>query len=114
MSLEELPIFIRWRKFLNWHLETTAKFPKRVRFTLSSRMDNLALDILTRIVEAAYTHDKRDILQRINLDLEVMRVLMRVCYEQRYLSSRSYEFAVKELYEVGRMVGGWMKSLKNR
>jgi four helix bundle protein len=109
VSHKELPIFVRWYKFLGWLLDTTEKFPKRVRFTFSSRLDNLALDILEKITEAAYSKDKVNILKRINLEIEKMRVLLRLCHDKQYLSSRGYEHAAKELYEIGNMVGGWIK-----
>ncbi len=55
---EELPIFSAWMQFLEWLLPTTEKFPKRARFTLANRIDNLALDVIEDLVEARYTRDK--------------------------------------------------------
>ncbi len=109
MGHDDLKVFVRWRRFLAWLLSATEKFPKRVRFTFSSRLGNLALDILERLVEAAYTSNKTTLLRRVNLDIEKMRVLLRISHEQRYLGDRGYEHAVKELYEIGRMVGAWIK-----
>lgn len=112
--IEELPIYVRWYAFLGWLLDRTQGFPKNIRFTLSGRIDNLALDILEKIVEAAYTRDKVPILKQANLMVEKLRVLLRLCYERQYLSTKSYEHAVRELYEVGRMLGGWIKSRGGR
>ena len=112
MGHETLPVFVRWSKFLNWLLDVTEKFPKRVRFTISSRIDNMALDILELIIEAAYTHRKADILKKANLKLEKLRVLCRICHQRHYLSNRSYQYAIKEMYESGRMLGGWIKQRK--
>lgn len=114
MTHEDLPIFVRWEKILEWLLSTTEKFPKSVRHTFSNRVVNMALDITERIVEAAYSRNKKDILVRTNLELEKLRVLMRISYKQHYLSTRSYEHMVKELYEVGRMLGGWIKDQQDR
>ena len=114
MGHEDLEVFVRWRRFLSWLLTATEKFPKRVRFTFSSRLDNLALDILEHIIEATYTSDKAAHLKHVNLDIEKMRVLLRICHEQRYLGDRGYEHAVKELYEAGKMVGGWIKQQENK
>ena len=75
MSDEELPIFVHWSQFLHWLLNTTLKFPKRVRFTFSSRIDNLALDIVELLIEARYSHDKIALLKQINLHLEKLRIL---------------------------------------
>lgn len=114
MGHEDLPVFVRWYKFLGWLLDTTEKFPKRIRFTFSGRIDNLALDILEKIIAAAYTSDKAGLLKQANLELEKLRVLLRLCHERKYISVRSYEYAVKELYETGRMIGGWIRKMERR
>lgn len=109
MGNEDLPVFVRWVEFLKWLLPTTEKFPQKARFTFSNRVDNLALDVVEDLVEARYSRRKVEHLKAINLKLERLRVLLRLCHELEYLSHRSYEFAMRALDEVGRMVGGWIK-----
>ena len=106
---EELPIFTRWMAFLEWLLPTTEKFSKRVRFTFADRINNLALDIVEDLVEARYSRDKGRILKRINLRLEKLRILLRLCHRLKYLPHQGYEHAMRALNEVGRMLGGWIK-----
>ena len=105
----ELPIFTLWLQFLEWLLPTTEKFPKRARFTLANRIDNLALDIVEDLVEARYSRDKAAILRRINLRLERLRVLLRLSHRLQYLSHGAYEHAAKSVNEAGRMLGGWLR-----
>lgn len=102
-------IFVKWMEFLTWLLPVTEKFPKRIRFTLANRIENLALDMVEDLVEARYTHKKHAILRRANLRLEKLRVLLRISKEQQHLSYKSYEHAIREMNEVGRMLGGWIK-----
>ena len=42
----ELPIFVKWIEFLKWFLPTLEKFPKKSRFTVTNRVENIALDII--------------------------------------------------------------------
>lgn len=106
---DELPIFVEWLEFLDWLLPTTEKFPKRVRFTLCQRIDNLALDVVEDLIEARYSSNKAKALTRANLRLEKLRVLLRVSHKQKHLPSRQYEHAIKAIHGVGRMLGGWLK-----
>lgn len=106
---DEFPIFARWMQFLEWLLPATEKFPKRVRFTFADRINNLALDIAEDLVEARYSRDKRHLLRRINLRLERLRILLRLCHRLKYLPHQGYEHAARSLNEVGRMLGGWIK-----
>ena len=41
----DYPIFVHWYKTLNWILDRVDRLPKHLRFTLSGRIANLALDI---------------------------------------------------------------------
>lgn len=107
--IPEPPLFILWYDFLRWLLEKTEKFPRKVRFSLSNRIDNLALDIIEGIIEARYSREKQDVLRRIDLDMEKLRVLLRVCHDLKHLDHKGYEFASKKINEAGRMVGGWRK-----
>lgn len=113
MSHEDLSVFIRWKKFMGWFFDAAEKFPRRIRPTLTIRMENLVLDVLERIVEAAYTRNKTAILRQANLDLEKLRVLTAICHQRKHLSNRAYEHAVKELYETGKMIGGWARERKS-
>ena len=111
---EELTIFVKWTVTLKWILNTTQKFPKRVRFTFSSRIDNLALDVLEGIIEAKYTKHKGHILKKCNLNLEKLRVLFRFCHDFQFISHKEYEHISKDLNASGNMLGGWIKEVSKR
>jgi hypothetical protein len=111
---KDLPIFVKWLDFLKWLLLTTDKFPKKARFTFSDRINNLALNIVEDLVEARYTKQRGIILARTNLNLEKLRVLIRISYELRFISFKAYEQATYSINEVGRMLGGWLKQQGTR
>lgn len=108
--MDELPILVRWEKFLAWLLPTLEKLPKKIRFTLTNRLENLALDLFEGLIEARYRRRKRDLLQACNLKLEKIRLLLRLSHTLQYLPHKAYEHAMRELHETGKMLGGWMRS----
>jgi len=109
MAEPELPLFTHWSEFLKWILGRTEKFPRRVRQSITIRVENLALDILDDIIAARYTRDRAPILERMNLNLERLRVLLRICHERGFLPHEAYAFGARHLVEAGRMIGGWRK-----
>jgi len=109
---EVLPLFVEWTAFLKWLLTTTEKFPKKVRFTFTTRVDNLALDVLEMLIVAAYTKRPQALLRDINVRIDKLRVLLRLCYELRYLRTQAYKHACVELDKCGRMTGGWARSVE--
>ncbi len=102
--IPEPPLFILWYDFIKWLLNKTDKFPKKIRFSLSNRIDNLALDIIEGISEARYSRKKMDVLRRIDLDMEKLQVLLRLCHDMEYLDHKGYEFASRKINEAGKMV----------
>jgi len=111
---KDLPIFVKWLDFLKWLLLTTDKFPKKARFTFSDRINNLALNIVEDLVEARYTKQRGILLARTNLNLEKLRVLIRISYELKFFSFKAYEQATYSINEVGRMLGGWLKQQESK
>ena len=109
VSKKDLPIFIKWMDFLKWLLVTLDGFPKKARFNFSDRLTNLSLQIVEDLVEARYNKNKSVVLRRANMNLEKIRILMRICFELRFLSRQGYEHSSVLINEVGKMLGGWMK-----
>lgn len=90
---EDYPIYVKWTKTLDWIMTTVERFPKNSRFTLSSRLVNISLDVLEGVIEAIYTTDRINILKSLNLYIEKLRAIFRICYERKYIFSNllSYE-----------------------
>lgn len=110
IGLETLPVFERWVEFIGWLLKTTDAFPKKARFTFTTRIDNLALDVLDDLTTAAYTKDRRVVLVGANLKLTRLRVMLRLSRDMGYMSVERFERAVRVIDEVGRMIGGWVRA----
>ena len=107
------PLFQHWYKATGWLMDKTAKLPRSLRPTLVNRIDDHALDILELIQEAIFSQAKvrRTKLRTINLKLDKLRILIRICHDRQYLSVKQYQYASELLDECGRMVGGWIKVL---
>ncbi len=113
--MPEAPVvLVRWEAFVGWLLDHTERFPRRIRFTLTNRIDNLALDAYERLAQARYARDKAARLGRVNQDLERLRLLLRLAHQRRALPHRAYVRAASEIDVCGRMVGGWLRHLRGR
>jgi len=96
-------------ELLRWLMQRVAKYPRDYRFTLGDRTVSLGLEILERLIEAAYTKVRGEPLQAANLALEKLRFMVRLAKDERCLSVKQYEFASKSINEVGKQIGGWRK-----
>lgn len=104
-----LPLLVLWEEIVGELLDCTLRFPKAVRFTFSQRIDNLALDILERLVEARYSPKsrRRELLGEADARLARLRVLLRLSCDRQYLARGAFEDLIRQIDEAGRMLGGW-------
>ena len=95
---------------LRWIIPQLDKFPRSRRFTLGERVEGGMLEVLELLVEAAYSRSKDIPLRRANLQLEVVRHLWRLAHELQVIATRHYEHGAKLLDDLGRQIGGWLRS----
>lgn len=110
----DFPLLKKFYEITDWLMDKAEKFPKVVRFTFSNRIVNLSLDILEKINYAVYKKERLVILQEISSYIENLRILIRLAKDRQYLSIKQYKFISKEIDEAGKMLGGWIKSEKEK
>jgi hypothetical protein len=59
---------VKWYDFTKWLLERVDSFPKNQRFIFGTRLVDHALDIMETLVEASYSRQKVELLQRAKSD----------------------------------------------
>ncbi|EGV16238.1 diversity-generating retroelement protein Avd [Thiocapsa marina] len=94
---------------LTWIIPRLDDFPRARRFSLGAQLEQGVLELLRVLVQAAYTRDKDPLLRRANRDLEVLR-LWRAAHELRVIGMRQYEHGARLMDDVGRQIGGWLRS----
>ena len=100
--------------FMLWLLPKAEKFPRSYRFTVGERLVSSGLDLLLALVDAAYSTDKSRALETAAQRINAVRYLMRLSKDLKLLPVKPYEFASEQLEEIGRMAGGWRKSVQRK
>ncbi len=99
------------RVLIAWLIPRLAEFPKDQRFLLADRIQRAMLDIQELFVRAIYSQDKAQLLNEINIQLDIARLLMRTAKDMKYVTLSRHDFFARSIDEIGRMTGGWKKSL---
>lgn len=110
------PVHTLLTELVGWTLQRTADLPKSHRFTVGQRLDNLTLDALLIVTRALYSTPahKRPLLEELNLQLELLRVLWRLTHAQGWISQQQLIFVMGRIDEIGRMTGGWLRQLAGK
>ena len=107
--MQESPIFVRTFDLLAWLIPVTQKFPKDQRFVLAARVQNTAFDFYEAITAASLSKNKTEHLEQADIDLQRLRLYLRLCQRLQLFSKGQYEHIFKLLEEVGKLLGGWMR-----
>lgn len=111
----ELLLLAQFEEFVGLLLDRTAQWPKSARFTLTQRVENLALDVVDDLVTARYERaGRRARLEAANLRLERLRHLLRLSLRARACPFTVFEDSMRAIDEAGRMLHGWRQSLAER
>src|SRR5262249_18750996 len=96
-----------------WSCNHTSRFPRNHRFVLGERIERNLYDILETLIQAKYTRQRQALLNQANLKLEILRFQIRLAKDLQCLKTNSYAFATQAIDEIGKLVGGWLKSGSN-
>ena len=99
-----------------WLFEKANTFPKKQRFVLGQQIENSSLNCLRFIIEANDARCSAAILyklKKLNTELAVLRDLVRMAYELKFLKAESWQYIIMQIDEVGKMRGGWAKHHKS-
>ena len=107
--LRDLQIFQKMYDFLLWLYLTVKKFPKNEKYILGERIEKTALNVIEGIIASNCEFDKKETLKKTNIELEKLRIFIRLAKDQKLINFRKYELASKMINEIGRMLGGLIK-----
>ena len=94
--------------------EALGKFPKTQRHALGTKCAEYLLQILELTLTAAQTSEVREkaaSLRQASVKLDTLKLLIRLCKNCKCVSNSAYLQMESQLQEIGRMLGGWTKSI---
>jgi len=110
---EEMVIFTRTYDFVSWIVPLTMNFPKSQRFVVTRRLQDAALNFQELIVEANAQRGvlRKEKLNAADAELVKVRLYLRLCESWKWISPGQYRHASAMVAEMGRLLGGWQKTV---
>jgi hypothetical protein len=112
----DTPIFKKtydlYKTFYGYRLD----IPKQDRYTIWQKCEDALLEILEGILFASQMSkaEKLPVLEKTSMRLNFLRVFIRLMKDVKAIDNRKYLSIEVSLDEIGRMLGGWIKSTKER
>ncbi len=117
--MSQSPIFAKTYDLLLWLIPHTTTFPREQRFVLARHVQDIALHFQEYLIEAAalpksQQKAKLAYLNKADVELTKLRFHLRLCRDLKLLQPRQHHHVSQMVDEIGRLLGGWFKSLGSR
>lgn len=112
----DIPIFKKSYDLYKEFYTLRLSVPKQDRYTLWQKCESLLIDVLEGILFASQQSkaEKLPTLEKTSVKLNFLRVCIRLMKDVKALDAKKYILIEANLDEIGRMLGGWMKSTRDR
>ncbi len=111
--MDDLQIRQKCEDMIQYGYTALRQFPKSEKFTLAAEIKNTMWQMLRYIIICNKRYYKKTTMQDLDAELDLLRAQVRLAKELGFLPFKKYEVWSRYLDEVGRMIGGWFKSLRN-
>ncbi len=112
--MKELIIFKKAYDFAKWLLHHTNKFPKSSRFSMAVKLEICIIEFIRKISIANTRQNKLPLLRQADEELIALKIFLRLSHDMKFISIKSYGYSVNQLEEIGKLLGGWIKSQDNK
>ncbi|MBD5251770.1 MAG: four helix bundle protein [Bacteroides sp.] len=108
-------IYLDARKLLDEILEITPNFPRAYKYTIGSKMHDLATEIIQEIAAAYMNRDRETRIQYLvnfQVKFETLKTLIRIAGERKWIKGIGRHALIVELLDaIGKQSTAWKNSL---
>ncbi len=91
-----------------------AQFPKSEKFGLAVDIKKQMDEILGLAISARKKYTKLTTIQNMDIANEKLKFYIRLAMRLNFLSMHKYEVWEGMIVEIGKMIGGWLKTVNSR
>ncbi len=110
--MEDLKIRQKTEDMIQYGYVALRQFPRAERHVLSQEIRTTMWLLLRLITVCNKRYYKKTTLQDMDVAVDLLRSQVRLGKELGYLPFKKYEAWSRHIDEIGRMVGGWIRSVR--
>ena len=112
-----LVIYQKYLNLIYYTNDIVKKYPKCENFALVKEIKNVlysGFNELMHAIKTFKTEDKLNFLNEFDINLDLLKVYIRLSYKYRYISMQNYTTWSGHLTDICNMLGGWINSCLKR
>lgn len=110
--MDELKILQKTYDLMQYLYLTLQQYPKSEKYALAADTKLAAYELLRLIITANKRYHKKTTMQDADIQLDILRHLVRLGKDLGFMSIKRFEVLSGHTTEIGKMIGGWMKTLQ--
>ncbi|MBI5004168.1 four helix bundle protein [Candidatus Kaiserbacteria bacterium] len=112
----DTPIFKKTYDLYKTFYGYRADISRQDRYTIWQKCESLILEILEAVLLAGHIGkaEKLPVLENASSRLNLLRVFIRLMSDVKAIDNKKYVILQSDIDEIGRMLGGWIRSSRDR
>lgn len=110
----EIPIVKKVYELYKQFYQYLQLFPKKDKYVLGAKCEQYIINILELLLRANSLpkEKKLEVIESANTKFDLLKVFIRLTKELKIIDNKKYLTLQSSIQEIGKMFGGWIKSLK--
>ena len=100
----ELILIPKAERYIEYMLEVILKIPRTEKFSIGTEYKSSMYKMLEGIMylNKIEIKDRFKSINKIDADLSVQRILLRIMYKNAWIDKKKFEYAMSLIYEMGK------------
>ncbi|MEI6498747.1 MAG: four helix bundle protein [bacterium] len=104
---EHLPLFKNAYDFKLYFVKLSRGFPKDFKYGIAIEIRELCLKVIDNIILANNSRDKTEYLQNILIEIERIKIKVRILNDLKVIKLTSYKHISEQLVEISKQTAAW-------
>jgi len=114
MAVEEFKTLTKVKDMMIYAYPVLAQFPKAEKFSLAQDIRHSMDQLLELTITEDKKYYKKTTLESMDVELAKLKTYVRLGMELNFIPFHKYEVWERHLTEIGKMIGGLMKSVNSK
>jgi len=109
----DIPIIKNLYELYKLFYNYSISFPKKDKYTLGAKCETYIITTIELLLEASntYKREKLELIKKANSKFDTLKIFIRLLKDLNIIDDKKYIELQKRIQEIGKMLGGWIKSL---
>ena len=114
MATDDFKLLQKVQDMMEYGYPMLNQFPKAEKFSLAQDIRHCMNQILELTITEDKKYTKKTTLEYLDIENEKLKIYLRVSFRLRYISKHTYGVWEEKVVEIGKMIGGLIKSVNGK